>query len=297
MENSYQKLSGKFKLFGIFTLIYFLLSLVDTYLVDTSISGIFAIINLIIEILFIVDAKKAAKDYERPELNRFANFFIGALLLAFATVIVIFSISFQIAFAVVMGHGSTVVNILGLTLTSIIMGMVTTGLEFAGWFAMSDFFKKVEDVETQAKGAGTVKMFLIVNLLLLVEHAALGIPKAFMNPTIDLSGPSEPLFSGPDMPLEVIDAILSVILNIMIIVAYFKLADVLRFLGSSVAPPTPALQPVRLSASPALWQPAPGSLVESPGTPPATIKCPSCGMSFPAANPPALFCPLCGAKL
>lgn len=224
--NPYSKLGIRLRAFMMVTLVYFLLELLDTYVVYTGIAGFIAIAVLVFQILVILDAKGVANSFNKPDLSRFANYLIGSFVPAFASVIVLFIILFQIA----LGLGSGSVSVGPILMASAIIGLLNSLLVLAAWFAFYKFFKGVNAIDIPTSGLTGVYLVIVGTFAIIADFLAVGFPNAILNNVSFI-----PQFSGSRLPFDVIGLILVMFANVLVIVGYFKVANTIIAFGIIVS--------------------------------------------------------------
>jgi uncharacterized membrane protein YidH (DUF202 family) len=287
LTNSFQKLGKTFRYYGIFTIVYVIFVLLDTYVYPTGISSILAIIDLVFQIFIIVYAKQAARMFNQAGLNKFANYLILALVVTFVSAVAAGIETFQIALSEYSGGSSVNINLTPTLVTISVIAIITVCIELAAWYAMSDYFKNIEAVDMQVRGTSAVKLAIIAYYLALVQAVAVDFPQAFQNSTTT----SLNLFSILDIPFDIV-------VNVLVVAAYLKLAPIFSDFGVFFQQ-----NPIQVQGMPfppgmppsGFTLPGDASTKNQSGMP-ATF-CPSCGKGVPERDPPWLFCPSCGSKL
>ncbi len=304
VDNDYTKLGKNLKVFAILTLVTALLGLLEDFVIPAgfSISGFVSVPLLVFQIFIIISAKKSAKAYNKPELNTFASLMIASLVLSFASVGVIFGMTFFEVFNAMMGGGPGTINIMPVMVAAEVISLITISFEAIAWSFMLVFLAHLEVVDAGTHGKPGAILAMVGSIIAIVSSLVVGIPVILMNPTIDIDNIQMVM-----TPLQgVTSALFSIGKDATSIIGFFILSAVFIQLGSvnepsvkytagSNAVPWGDLDPSR-SPPPAGrdWTERPMNDVPV-GT--ASGKCPFCGSSLVSGDPRAGFCGECGAKL
>jgi hypothetical protein len=216
-DNAYSKLGKRLRSYALITIVYFLLNLIETYVISIGFAGFISILVLVFQILIIIDAKKAAKQFKKPELERFGNFQIGALILGFVAIGIIFIISFQIVFAELMGYGSGIVDLVSIMVMSVIIDLCTSFLVLVSWLAFAAFFKNAQEVDIRSFGLPGIYFVITSTIIGIANAVAISLPTAILHST---------------GMFQVIGFILGIAFNVLAIIGYFKTSDAMARLGS-----------------------------------------------------------------
>lgn len=312
--NAYQKLGSRFRNFAIFSLIYGLIGAFDTILLNlgvpiginvTELGQVLTIDPLsivvfvalifvfILQILLIINAKKASSQYNRPALGQYATSIILSLVLSIASRI----INSSWLFPTILNGTTGTFSILSYTLSGSIIKIGSVALQLMAWLSIAKFFKGAEAVDIQARSTNWTRLVIIALFIYLGEAIAINIPLAIMESVVNAAANGTTTYFIPDIAttIEIIGAVCMIAVYILASIGYFKVGEIFVSLGT-IAPPeltpsstgmafpgTTSFSPVPPEVSP------PGSIRESFET------CPFCGARFPV-DPNMQFCPSCGAQ-
>jgi hypothetical protein len=305
----YTKLGTSLRVYAVFTVFYFLLDLVNLYLVSISaLLDFIGFIIFLIEIAVIVYAKKAASEHAGIGLDRFGNFMIGAIIFSIVGIIIVVAEAFQVAYSEVTS-GSGTIDVLPVLISADIVSLITVILELLAWNAMAGFFKGKNDVDNQGRGIQAAWLVIIATVLALATIFVVGFPESFIRSTIVIGAPAIPPFGRVLLPYSVMDILLIIASNLLAIIGYFKLATLFQGVAMQPAPASPGLSPQAMQsfANPSRFQdglsPQAMRAQELPSEPVPSekhsylIHCPVCGKGIMQTDPPLKFCASCGSRL
>ncbi|MEX2716372.1 MAG: zinc ribbon domain-containing protein [Candidatus Sigynarchaeum springense] len=310
MENDLTKLGLRFKVFAILTLVSAMLDLVDNYLLPSgfSISGYVSIPLLIFQILIIVSAKKSAKEYQFDRLNMFATLMIVSLVASFASVGLIFALTFVAVLEEFAGGGMGAINISPILTAGTVISLLTIVLELIAWIFMLTFFDHLEEIDARARGKPGAILAIVGRSIAIASSLIVGIPLIINNPTID----PENIAIVMPIPQLIASELLGIATTIVSVIGYFTLSQVFALLGS-LRPQVPRFSTPSSTTSwagrdaygyqpPGAWDGRAGP-TNPAASPPGMAgftgvrKCPNCGATVPTSDPRAVFCGECGSKL
>jgi hypothetical protein len=299
VDNEFTILGKKLKVYAILTLVAGLLSFVDS-----MISGFLSIPLLVFQVMVIVAAKKSAAAYKKAELNTFATLMIVSMILSFASVGVIFAMTFGAVFSVLMDGGS-VISILPTMIAGQVITLITMVFEAIAWIFMLGFFNHLEEIDVRTRGKPGAILAVVGSFISIASSLIVGIPSILMNPTIDLDTLAVIMTPGQ----VITSALFSLGTLVVSVIGYFIMCNAFVQLGN-LRPPSPAYSPASAATSwvgrdtfgsppPGAWDGRATPVDRAPGTPASTDpgKCPACGSSLVSTDPRALFCGECGARL
>ncbi|HME55636.1 MAG TPA: zinc ribbon domain-containing protein [Candidatus Lokiarchaeia archaeon] len=287
--NPFQKLGKRFRTFAIISLIYTLLAVVgvfDPTGASTILAMFLAFVVFIYQILIIIDAKKAAKLYNRPALNQFGTYLIIYIIISFVSVAITY-------FPIMMATATSgLLDTTPYSLTGAIGNICSIAFQLMAWLSMATFFRTTEAIDIQARSMNWTKLIIIAILIELGAAIAIEIPLSIIESVIDL-GSGSSVNTSPT--LELLDAVCLVVWNLIALFGYFKIGEVFYSLGTIESPEV---------EQPSTGMPSPGtssfSRAPSGNFQPGPMRnnivtCPYCGTRF-QADPSMEFCPSCGSR-
>jgi len=307
MENNLTKLGLRLKIFAILTLVSTALGLVDSYLLPSSISisGYVSIPMLVFQILIIAGAKKCAKEYKFDRLNTYATFMIVSLVMSFASIGIIFAMTFVAVLDDVIGGGMGVINILPILVAAEVVSLVTLVIELIAWIYMLTFFDHLEEVDARARGKPGAILTIVGRSIAIAASLVVDIPTIINNPTIDL----ENIAIVVPLPQLIAIELFDIATTVVSVIGYLILSQVFTLLGS-LRPQVPRFPATSTTTSwagrdaygyqpPGAWdgRESPMGQESRPPGMPGARRCPNCGAPVFTGDPRAGFCGECGAKL
>src|SRR5271157_452171 len=292
-QNLYKKTGSLFYAFGALSLAVYLLAFINF-------STFVGIVLLVIQILIIVNAKKASKAYNQPPLNIFGSLMIASIILAFIEVGVAVAEIFQVAIASVRS-GTGFINLTPIVVTAVAIGICSSFFELLAWIAMISFFKRVETSSNQKKGTGASFLVLIATIIAVTVALAIGIPFALMEFSMYAST-GMILTTGPIVFYNMMNEIFSFVGTILAVISYFMLGAAFNSLGQVNAissGPSPTYAPAMHgpTITPVMREPVITPSMSEPRVARQFLNnCPYCGVSL-MADKDLQFCPSCGARL
>ncbi len=302
MDNDFQKLGMRLKVFAILTLLSTVLGFVPFV---STIASFLSFPLLIFQILIIVGAKKCATSYKNNYLNLFGTLMIVSMVTSFASFGLIFAMTFVQVMGEMMGGGSGIINILPIMVAGEVVSLVTLVFELVAWFYMLGFFEHLEEVDARVRGKPGALLVLVGSSIAIASSLIVGIPTAINNPVVDI----ENLEIVMPLPLVIASTLFGLATAVLSAIGYLILSQVFTLLGD-LRPkvprfPTPSTATSWAGGDP-YGSPPPGawdgderpmgrdpSAIGAPGT----RKCPFCGATLFTDDPRAGFCGECGAKI
>src|SRR5271157_56348 len=288
-ENLYKKLGNRFYALAVMTIIDYLSSFL-------GLSIYLSIVVFVIQVLIIINAKKASRQYNQPALNIFGNFMILIIITGFALTGILFAQSFQIAFAVLQAQITTL-DISPIVLTEVIVGIFSSVLEFLAWYAMFMYFTASKLGGQKKKGTLASSIVAIAMIIAICQAILITVPEALMKSVIDLKTGVITTTGSTGLYVSM-NTIISSIVTCLEVLAYFMIGASFvalnRFYSITSEPNLPISpsehQLTNLTA---------GHLHRT--TENAIDRCPYCKATIlPQTNDPGAkirFCPSCGAQL
>jgi len=220
-----------FRAYSILSLVYTLFSAYGI-LHNINTMGIVGLLFLMYQVLFVSNAKKAAREFNRPVLSQFGTFIILSLVLH------VVSIGINIAppiyvFLSYFPTGSFYLT--PYSLASAIVEVCSIALQLKAWFSIATFFQANEVPAIQGRGMKWTKLLIAAFLIQLGEVILLAIPLALIISVIDYSTASI-IVPNSAILFEEIDAASLIFWGILTLVGYFKVGDAFLSLETSKTP-------------------------------------------------------------
>lgn len=283
-KRRFNQLSVSFKITAIIYIILMIFTLLDVLLIPTMVTGLMAIVLLIMQLINGILAKLAARDYDMEYLGTFGLFMIINFAIVLTTTIGIAVITFRKTLSAVIDYyyygGPSTISLMGILIITNVFSIISFTLELIAWYKMHQMFtEEYEDRQIAFK----IRLIMIGLLVGIGGLILGGIPLAIRNSEIDFVNPTDPI-NPSTIPFHVIGVATLVVLYTIMTLVYFWLSGKFSSLDESGASPSTTGAGGTESSS--------QEMMYSTGA----RKCSSCGAAIPKESD-VQFCPLCGQKI